>query len=43
MSKKTLEEILNIPGQKGNAKKTMLRIHISPVRMATIKNTNNNK
>jgi hypothetical protein len=35
--------MLNIPGHKGNANQTKLRFHLTPVRMTTIKNTNNNK
>jgi hypothetical protein len=40
---KTHEERLNIPGHKGMQIKTMLRIHLMLVKMATIKNPNNNK
>jgi hypothetical protein len=36
---KTHEKLLTIPGHKGNASKTTLRFHLTPVRMATIKNT----
>jgi hypothetical protein len=39
---KTHEEMLSIPG-KGNADQTTLRFHFTPVRIASIKNTNNNK
>jgi hypothetical protein len=41
--KKTHEEILNIPGHKGNANQNHIKIHFSPVRMVIMKNTNNNK
>jgi hypothetical protein len=37
------EEILNIPGHKGMQIKTTLRFYPTPVRMATIRNTNSNK
>jgi hypothetical protein len=40
---KTHEEMLNIPGHKGMKMKTMLRFHLTSVRMAILKNTNNNK
>jgi hypothetical protein len=43
MAKKTHEEMLNISGYKGNANQAMLRFHLTPVRTATIKNTNSNK
>jgi hypothetical protein len=35
--------MLNIPGHKGNANQNQLRFHLTPVRMATVKNTNDNK
>jgi hypothetical protein len=35
--------MFNIPGHKGNAFKTTLRCHLTLVRIAIIKNTNNNK
>jgi hypothetical protein len=35
--------MLNIPGVKKIQIKTMLRFHFTPIRMATIKNTNNKK
>jgi hypothetical protein len=35
--------MLNIPGHKETQIKTTLRFYLTPVRMATIKNTNNNK
>jgi hypothetical protein len=40
---KTHKEMLNIPGHKGMQIKTTLRFHLTPVRIAIIKNTNNNK
>jgi hypothetical protein len=40
---KTHEEMLIIPGQKGNANQSHLNIHLTPVRMAIVKYTNNNK
>jgi hypothetical protein len=42
MTFKKNEEILNIPVHKGKENQTMLRF-LTPVRMATIKNTNKNK
>jgi hypothetical protein len=39
--KKIQEEMLNTPGHNGNEIKTTLRFHLTPVRMATIKKTNN--
>jgi hypothetical protein len=42
MAIKTHEEMLNIPGCKGNANKKQVRFHLTPVGMATIKNTKNN-
>jgi hypothetical protein len=35
--------MLHIPGYKGNTKQNHLRFHLTPVRMAIIKSTNNNK
>jgi hypothetical protein len=35
--------MLNIPDHKGNADQNKLRFYLTPVRMAIIKNTNNNK
>jgi hypothetical protein len=35
------EEMLNIPGYKGNANQNNINIPSDPVKMATIKNTNN--
>jgi hypothetical protein len=35
------KEMLNIPGHKGNATQSTLIFHITPVRIAIIKNTNN--
>jgi hypothetical protein len=43
MAKKRHEETLNIPGHKGNANQTTLKFHLTPVRMAIIKNINDNK
>jgi hypothetical protein len=40
---KTHEKMLTISGHKGNAIKTTLRFHLTSVRIAIIKNTNNNK
>jgi hypothetical protein len=37
------EEMLNIPSNKWNENQTKLRFHLTPVRIAIIKNTNNNK
>jgi hypothetical protein len=42
-SQKSHEEMLNIPGHRRNANQIMLRLHLSPVRMANTKNNNNNK
>jgi hypothetical protein len=39
MAKKTHEEMLNIPGHKGNANQ---RFYLIPIRMTTIKNTTTN-
>jgi hypothetical protein len=36
-------EMANIPDHKGNANQNHVMIHIIPVRMAIIKNTNNSK
>jgi hypothetical protein len=41
--KKTHEEMLKTPDHKGSIIQNQLRFHFTPVRMATIKNTNNNK
>jgi hypothetical protein len=38
---KTQEEMLNIPGLKEMQIKTTLRFYLTPVRIATIMNTNN--
>jgi hypothetical protein len=35
--------MLTIPGHKGNANQTTLRFHLTPVKMAIIKNMTNNK
>jgi hypothetical protein len=35
--------MITIPGHKGNAIKTTLRFHLTPIRIAIIKNTTNNK
>jgi hypothetical protein len=40
---KNYEEILNIPDPKEMQIKTILRFHLTPVKMIIIKNTNNNK
>jgi hypothetical protein len=32
--------MFNIPGHKGNENQITLRFHLTPVKMATIKNTN---
>jgi hypothetical protein len=40
---KAHEKMLTIPGHRGNASQTTLRFHLTPVRIAIIKNTNNNK
>jgi hypothetical protein len=37
------EEMLNIPGHKENANQNHLQFHLTPVRIAIIKNTTNNK
>jgi hypothetical protein len=42
MEKKIHEEMLTIPVHKGNANKTTLRFHLTPVRISTIKNTTTN-
>jgi ribosomal protein S13 len=41
--KRTHEEMLNILAIKKMQIKTTLRFHLTPVRIATIKNTKNNK
>jgi hypothetical protein len=43
MVKKTHEEMLTVPGHKKMPIKTTLRFHLTPVRMASIKNTTTNK
>jgi hypothetical protein len=43
IAKTVHEEIFIIPGHKGNEIKTTLKSHLTPVRMASIKNINNNK
>jgi hypothetical protein len=40
---KTHEKMFTIPGHKGMQIKITLRFYLTPVRIATIKNTNNNK
>jgi hypothetical protein len=35
--------MLSIPGHKGNANQTILNLCLTPVKIATIKNTNHNK
>jgi hypothetical protein len=37
------EELINIPGHKGNANQTTLRFHLTPLRIAITKDTTNNK
>jgi hypothetical protein len=39
----TYEEMLSIPGHKRNANQNHVKFYLTTVRMATIKNTNNNK
>jgi hypothetical protein len=39
--KKNMKEILTIPGHKGNANQNHTKIHFTPVRIDTIKNTTN--
>jgi hypothetical protein len=41
--KKAHEEMLNIPGHKGNANHNHIKTLLTPIRMAIIKNINNNK
>jgi hypothetical protein len=43
MSKKHMKKVLTIPGHKRNANQNHTKISPHPVRMATIKNTTNNK
>jgi hypothetical protein len=43
MTKKTHEKTLTISGHKENAIKNTLRFHLTPVRIAIIKNTTNNR
>jgi hypothetical protein len=38
---KTHEEMINIPGHKENVNQNHIKQDLTPVRMATIKNTNN--
>jgi hypothetical protein len=40
---KTHEEMLTIPGHKGNTNQMSLRFHLTPLRMAVIKNTTTTK
>jgi hypothetical protein len=42
MAKKIHEKMLTISGHKGNANQTTVRFYFIPIRIATIKNTNNN-
>jgi hypothetical protein len=39
----THEKMLTISSNKGNANKTTLRFHLTPVRIAIISNTTNNR
>jgi hypothetical protein len=39
---KTHEKMLNISSHKAFELRTMLRFHLTPIRMVIIKNTNNN-
>jgi hypothetical protein len=43
MAKTTHDEILNIPGPREMQIKISLRLHLTPIRMATIKKTNKYK
>jgi hypothetical protein len=43
MAKKTHEKMLSIPAIKEMQIKTTLRFHLTPVRMAIMKNTTTNK
>jgi hypothetical protein len=43
MAKKMHEKMFIIPGHKEMQIKTTLRLHFTPVRIATIKNTTTNK
>jgi hypothetical protein len=43
MANKHMKKMLTIPGHKGYANQTTLRFHLTPVTMAFIKNTINNK
>jgi hypothetical protein len=41
--KKKSEEMLNIPGHKGNASQNRINFTFTPITMTTINNTSNNK
>jgi hypothetical protein len=43
MAKHTHEKMLTIPGHEGNANQNHTKIHLTPVRIAIIKNMINNK
>jgi hypothetical protein len=43
LDQKRYEEMHTIPGRKGNTNQNHIKIYLIPVRMAIIKNTNNNK
>jgi hypothetical protein len=43
MAKKTHAKMLTISGHKGNANQNQLRLHLTPVRIAIMKNTTNNR
>jgi hypothetical protein len=43
MAEKHLKKIFNIVNHQGNAIKTTLRFHLTPVRMAKIKNSGDSR